>query len=229
MTKNNETRSYSMSDADLGKTAMGLATSIKRDLTDFATRNITAADVTSFETITDDFNNTPTDEELLGELMEATENKNKTITDIKVAIRPIRNMAELVYKSKGKYSSFSFEDMDSMTDFETFRLATRVVRVGTKYLADLSPKGLTQAQLTALQALATLLFGQMETVEDKQENRDIETQHRIHKGNMLWEKMVELASIGKSIYADTTPAKYNDYVLITTPTPAVPPVTPPAQ
>jgi hypothetical protein len=63
----------------------------------------------------------------------------------------------------------------------------------------------------------------MEEAEDKAENRDIETQNRVQKGNTLWDKMVTLASIGKSLYADTNPAKYNDYVLITTPPPAANP------
>lgn len=224
MTKENETRSYPMSDADLGKTAMGLATTIKRDATDFATRNITATEVASFENMADDFNNTPTDEELVGELKDATDTKNKTMNDIKVAIRPIRNMADLAFKGKGKYSSFAFKDMDSMNDFETFKLATRVVRVGNKHLAELTSQGLTQSQLTALQTLANLLFGQMEVAEDKAENRDIETQNRVQKGNTLWDKMVTLASIGKSLYADTNPAKYNDYVLITTPPPPANPI-----
>jgi hypothetical protein len=77
--------------------------------------------------------------------------------------------------------------------------------------------------------MATLLDTQIDDAEEKQETRDLETQNRVQKGNALWAKMVELASIGKSIYVDTNPAKYNDYVLISTPSPDAPPVEPPVK
>jgi len=227
MTKNIETRTYPMADAALGKISMDLGIAIKRDLPDFATRNFTNQNLVDFEKMAGDFNELPTDEELLGEQKDATDNKYKTMNDIKVAIRPIRNMAELVYKSAGKYTSFNFTDMDGMNDFELYKLANRVVRIGTKYLADLAVQGLTQAHLTSLHNLATLLFTQMSTAEEKIETRDLETQHRIQKGNELWEKVVELASIGKSLYVDTNEAKYNDYVLTSnTPPPPPPPENP---
>lgn len=226
MTKLNETRSYPFADADLAQKGKGLATTIKRDLADFAARNVTAAIVSDFEMIIADFDDTSTDEELLGEQMDATDAKNKSMEDVKLAIRPIRNMADLVFKGKGKYHSFGFKDMANMNAEDLFRLAKRVVRVGGKFLADLAPQGLTQAQLNDLKNLYMLLDEKIDDAEDKEENRDLETQNRIQKGNDLWEKMVELASIGKSIYVDTNPAKYNDYVLETTPT-NTPPPTPP--
>jgi len=229
MTKQNETRHYPFADADLTPNAKGLSTSINRDMTDFAGRNITNVTLADLEILIDDFDNMPTDKELLGEWMAATDVKNKTMEDVKIAIRPIRNMAELVYKGKGKYTSFGFEDMAHMSGNDLYQLVKRVVRVGTKCLAELSTQGLTQAQLTDLQNMATLLDTQIDNAEDKQETRDLETQQRIQKGNALWDKMVELASIGKSIYVDTNPAKYNDYVLTTTPPSDAPPTETPVK
>ena len=223
MSKQNETRHYPFADANLTPTAKGISTSIKRDIADFASRNITLVTLADFEILIDDFDNTPTDEELLGEWLAATDTKNKTMEAVKIAIRPIRNMAELVYKGKGKYTSFGFEDMAHMNANDLYQLVKRVVRVGTKCLAELSTQGLTQTQLTALQNMATLLETQIDDAEEKQETRDLETQNRVQKGNALWAKMVELASIGKSIYVDTNPAKYNDYVLISTSSVDAPP------
>jgi len=217
MSKDNEMRIYPMSDSEVGKLASGIAGSMKRDLPDFALRNITEADLNNFEVMIDDFNDLPIDEELIGELSDATEKKNQLITNIKVLVRPIRNMAFLAYKGKGKYRSFGFKDMDSMNDFETFRLATRVARVGKKHLTDLTIHGLTEGQLAAIKTLSNLLFSQIEACEDAVENRELEAENRVQKGNMLWNRMVELASIGKSLFEDTNPAKYNDYVLISRP------------
>jgi hypothetical protein len=58
--------------------------------------------------------------------MDATDAKNKLMEDVKLAIRPIRNMADLVFKGKGKYHSFGFKDMANMNAEDLFRLAKRV-------------------------------------------------------------------------------------------------------
>jgi hypothetical protein len=134
-----QTRNYSMADGELKQKADALANTITRDLADLGVRNVTAATVTGFKVFIQAFDDTTTDEELLGEAMTATENKNTIAEDIKKAIRPIRNMAEIVYGNKGRYNSFGFDDMANMSDPDLYRLAKRVVRVGNKFLTDLAP------------------------------------------------------------------------------------------
>lgn len=213
MPQNASTRQYPMADSTLKQLADGLANSITRDLADFATRNVTATQVTALKALATTFDNTTTDEELLGEVMAATASKDETVKNIRIAIRPIRNMAENVWGTKGKYNSFGFDNMNDMSDSDLYRLAKRVVRMGTKYMADLTPEGLTAAHLTTIGTLATTLDTQLDTIEDKIEARDIETQDRIKKGNALWAEMVKLGGTGKSIFEDVNEAKYNDYVL----------------
>lgn len=211
--KKETTRNSHLSDGDLKQTADVLAASITRDTVDFATRNVNATTVNNLKTLTSNFDNHSTDEELLGELTAATASKDAVANNIKIAVRPIRNMAENVYGNEGKYKSFGFTDMDGMSDANLYRLAKRVVRVGTKYLAELTVEGLTATQLTALATLATSLDTGLDKIEEAIENRDIETQERIKKANLLWAEMMRLTGIGKSIYADVNEAKYNDYVL----------------
>lgn len=220
-----ETRLYSMADGELKQKADGLKTTITRDLADFATRNITATQVTAYQTIIDVFDNTTTDEELLGGVTVATGTKNTIADNTRKAIRAIRGMAETAYGGKGKYSIFGFEDLSKLTDADLYRLAKRVVRVGGKLFADLAAEGLTQAQLTALDALAKSFDTAIDAVGEAIETRDLETQDRIIKGNTLWQEMLRLAAIGKSLYEDTNEAKFNDYVLIGGgAAPATPPV-----
>lgn len=209
-----ETRLYSMADGDLKQKADGLKTTITRDLEDFATRNITDTQVTAYQTLIDVFDDTTTDEELLGEVGVATDAKNAVADNTRKAIRTIRGMADTAYGGKGKYHIFGFEDLARLTDADLYRLAKRVVRVGTKLLTDLAEQGLTAAQLTALDNLAKDFDKAIDAVEDTIENRDLETQDRIKKGNTLWQEMLRLAAIGKSLYEDTNEAKFNDYVLI---------------
>lgn len=209
-----QTRNYSMADSELKQRADALANTLTRDLADLAKRKITVDSITAFKALITDFDDTSTDEELLGEVKAATEVKNAFAENIKKAIRPIRNMAEIVYEKKGKYSSFGFEDMADMKDPDLYRLAKRVVRIGTKFLGDLENEGLTIEDLTNLKALANTFDDAIDEVEDKITDRDLETQARVKKGNAVWDEATKLASIGRSIYEDNNEAKYNDYVLM---------------
>jgi hypothetical protein len=71
--------------------------------------------------------------------------------------------------------------------------------------------------------LATNLDKAIDDIEDKIENRDLETQDRVQKGNALWAEMSKLSSIGKSVYEDIDEARYNDYVLTPAPAKTAPP------
>ena len=128
-------------------------------------------------------------------------------------IRPIRNMAELQYKNGGKYKTFGFDGMDKMDDNNLYRLALRVVRVGTKLLPELQAQGLTATLLTSLADEATACHNAIDAQDNAIEDRDLATQERVGLGNALYAILVQLASIGKSLFEDNDEARYNDYVL----------------
>ena len=213
MATKNETRMYSMADADLKQLADNLKDSIARDIADFNTRNITNTELGVLENLIESFNNSSTDQELQGALNVEVINKDALAENIRKAIRPIRNMAELAYSSTGKYKIFGFEDMATLSDSDLQRMAKRVVRVGNSLLTELQAKGLTAAQLTTLETLANDLDKAIDKVGAANETRDLHTQERVQLGNTLWAEMTTLSSIGQSLYADTNEAKYNDYIL----------------
>ena len=211
------TRMYSLSDGDLKQKADALLNSLSRDLTDLAARKITDVNIKNLRTLISNFDDHSTDAELLGLVEDATIKKNATRKEAEIAIRSIRNMADIAYSGQGKYNNFGFEDLTKVSDADFYRLAKRVGRMATKYLPDLEPQGLTAEQIATLQTLAKNFDDGIDAIEDAVENRDLETQERIIKGNTLWAEMSKLASVGKSIYEDTNEAKFNDYVLTPTP------------
>jgi hypothetical protein len=223
------TRLYSIADADLKQLADALANSITRDIADFGTRNIDTRTVDELRLLTTTFDDASTDQELLGLVMDATAIKDTIAENTRKAIRAIRNMAELAFNSKGLYNTFGFDDMANMSDSELCTLAKRVFRVGNRLMAQMEPQGLTAATLAALQTLRDQLDNALDNINEAVENRDIETQQRVMKGNALWQEMSRLASIGKSLYEDTNEAKFNDYVLIGSSTPAAEKPKAPAQ
>jgi hypothetical protein len=203
-----------MSDGDLKQSADSLHTRMLRDIAFFVERNITEVQLAAFNNLISLFDETDTDQEHQGLVTEATEIKNKIAENIRKAIRPIRNMAEIEYGTKGRYCTFKFTNMNDMPDADLYRLARRVARVGNKLFDELAQHGLTVAQLTALAQFAKQFDGAIENMEDAAENRDMATQNRINKGNALWAEMSRLASIGRSLFEDENEAKYNDYLLI---------------
>src|SRR4051812_27237481 len=112
MPKAETTRNYPFSDGDLKQKCDEVKTSVTRDADDFATRGVTTGVLDDFQDSIGLFDDFPTDEELEGVVMEATENKLTRATDLRKQVRTVRGIAADTFGEKGKYRSFGFEGMD---------------------------------------------------------------------------------------------------------------------
>lgn len=214
MPKKTVARRYTISDADLKQLADALLNSLNRDIAAFAARNINAGDLTALEMLIVHFDNTTTDVELLGRVSVAAEAKDEVAGNLRRAIRAIRHMAKSAYGRKGKYSIFGFDNLGNLTGNDLCRLGRRVARVGTQLQTDLIPQGLKLSQLTSISLLATQLDAAIDALAIAAEARDLQTQDRVLKGNILWLEMTRLAFVGRSIFEDSNFALYNDYILV---------------
>lgn len=225
MSKNPPIRNYNFTDADLKQRVDSLILSITRDITDFNKRGVITATLDALAAENEAFADLPTDEELLGQKTTATENKDAAATVLKAQIRSIRGMADDKFNGKGIYRSFGFEGMDEMTDNDLHRLGKRVFRVGTALQAAMQPNGLTTEVLTALKDATASFDNLIDVQDDAIKTRDIAAETRINAGNELFAEFSRLCNIGKSLYQDTDEAKYNDYVIDSSPaTPPTPPL-----
>jgi hypothetical protein len=213
MAKNEEVRIYRMKDADLKQKSDLIADNLTRDIEDFTTWNVTADTVKAFRQIIATFDAAPTDEELEGDINDATDAKYTLGEQLRVAIRKIRNMSQLQYNGKGKYNNFGFEDMANISDNELYRLAKRVIRTSARLADELALQGFTPAQLTTLTNLTADFDASIDVLQNQIEDRALFTQQRIMLGNVLYIELIRLSSIGKSLYEDSDEAKYNDYVI----------------
>ncbi len=207
-------RVYNFSDGTLIQKTDTLIINIQRDAADFATRGTTAATVSALQDMRDDFDNYPTDPELQGREVDATLKKVSAQRDLTLQIKVVRDIAYDQYKGKGLYSCFGFKNMDNATDASLHRLAKRTVRVGTTLLPDLTDNGLTPDVLKTVAELDKTFDAALDAQEAAIETRDIATQARVRKGNDLYREFSRLCAIGKSLYASTDEAKYNDYVIL---------------
>lgn len=231
MKKGNSIRDYRFSDATLKQECDSKAKSITRDILKFNARGVTAATVTAFSTLSTNFGNLPTDEELKADVSQATLDKDTAAENQKIAIRSIRTMAANKYgEGSPKYKKFGFKDMGTLNDNDLHRLGKRVVRVAPGSLSDLNLEGLNAALIASLNGLVTIFDNAIDAKDDAVNNRDIKTQERIDSGNVLYKELVRLCNIGKDLFASTDAARYNDYIIYDEPkvNPVVPPANPPS-
>ena len=218
MKKQIVTRDYKFSDGFLKQKCDTVATSVTRDQTEFTPRGIVAADVTAFETQSENFGLLATDEELLGEVSTATEIKDTAAELVRVKVRTVRTMAENKWgEGSARYRTYDFKDMSELPDEDLVRLGRRVIRVGNNQLTDLATEGLDAAFLTALDGLVVSFDKEIDDQSDSVEDRDIATEDRIENGNALYKVLVRFCNTGKDIWINRDEAKYNDYVIYNTP------------
>jgi hypothetical protein len=214
MSKKQLRRSYVVSDGTLKQMGDDLVNLMERDSTEFATRNIGADDRDALTALLEDFgSNVSDDTEELGLQQAATEQRNELAEKLRVSIRSIRGIVEARYGLGGTYRRFGFGVLDKFTDDGLYRLARRIVRLGTELLPELSIRGLTMAMLNDLAVQAQAFDEAIEKVHDEAADRYLATEARIIKGNAIWTMMCDFAAIGKSLFVDTDHARYRHYVL----------------
>ncbi len=206
-------RQYNFSDGTLRQYADQLKNNVTRDSADFTQRGVTATNLTNLQTLINGFDGITTDEELLGRVTTATEEKDAARETLTKQLRTIRGIADVAYDSKGMYRSFGFEDMAKSSDGDLYRMAVRVHRVATELLTEMTAHGLTAAMLTDLQAATTNFDQKLDKQVTAMNNRDIAAQERIAAGNNLFTEVSRIVKVGKALYQDTDAARFNDYIL----------------
>ena len=210
-------RDYSMTDADLCMYVSNLVGFMTRDITEFANWGIDAADITALETLGNEFEVFPTDDEFKADVGIATEDKDAEADRLRLGIRNITTRAEIKFgDNSAKYRKFGVIGMNKLNDRDLLVCSRRVVHVGAGYLAELASEGLTQQMLDDLSALAQVFEGSLNALKDAIAERDIKTEERRLKGNDLYSFVVKYCNYGKQIWESVSEAKYNDYVIYQT-------------
>ena len=213
-------RAYNMTNSDLCMFVSNLVNYMTRDETEFTAFSVLAADTLAFKALGDDFENLPTDEELVADISYATENKNAKANELKIGIRAIAVRVENKWGvNSALYRKFGVTGMNKFNDRDLLTCGKKVHRNGTAYLAQLAGEGLTAGILTDFLALVNEFEQTLNDLDEAVAERDIKAEERMLKGNELYALTVKYCNIGKQIWADVSPAKYNDYVIYATASP----------
>lgn len=207
-------RDYAMSDAALLRTANQKHQSLTRDLAALAPRNVSAATLTGLQLLISNFETFPTDEELLGDEMLATQEKDKKSEELRVLIRSVRTMVQNKWgTADARYRKYGFEEVSKSFNEGLYRLGKRVARIAATQVTDLASEGLSAATITQLNTVVAALDACLDKQDDMANKRQIATQDRIKAGNLLYKEIVRLCNTASDFFSTTDAARYNDYII----------------
>jgi hypothetical protein len=220
MALSNIQRNYNLPDADLCMFTSNLCNTMTRDLTDLTPFGIEVLKITALKALGDAFEIFPSDEVLQAYVIAATETKTAKAELVKESIRNMVTLCQIKWGvDSWQEKSLAVKGMNNFTDDSLLTASRRVHTQMTEFLTDLADTGLTEIMLDDLETLNE----EYETAKNEQftkiAERDSKTEERIKKGNELYSFVSTYCEIGKRVYANSDPAKYNDYVIYGTVTP----------
>ncbi len=214
MKKQAVNREYNFPDSDLYAQCLERIQYIKRDAKEFASYAYGADKLQAFEDLCKRFAELPSDDELVGDQMVATQKKNDARERLKTAVRSVMTRVESKYDVRsGRYRKFGTFKMNDMTDPQLLLCGRRVVRVAEAMLDFLAETGLKQTHLDQIREAAAGFENALNVQMDKVSDRDIAVEKRIEVGNEMYRELVLVCNIGKDIWAETNRTKYENYTI----------------
>jgi hypothetical protein len=187
---------------------------IKRDMERFSGYGTTESDISAVEADIVLFENMPTDKELEGSQIQATQEKDAAAAILREAISEVMIRTESKWgKKSGRYKMYGINGISVLDGWNLSSSAHRVHRVAGAQLADLAEKGLTEEMLRNVISTKDSYVQKLEAQEDAIANRDIATEDRIELANSIYSRVSKWCKLGMSIWQGSNEAKYNDYVL----------------
>lgn len=212
----NINRDYTISDADLTMFVSNLVQTMTRDIAEFADYGVTAANVTTLQSLGNQFELFPPDTFYLADVGIATADKDLKRTELLQATRKITNRALAKWGvNSAQYNKFGVKGLSDMTDREILATARLVVMTATDFLSQLASEGLTQDIIDDYAIIVQQFESKMNDMNTAIADRDIKTRERIAMGNQLYALVSKYCTYGKTIWENVNEAKYNDYVIYT--------------
>ncbi|MDX2134329.1 MAG: hypothetical protein SFV52_06070 [Saprospiraceae bacterium] len=214
MKKQPGNRKYNFSDADLFIRCSDSIRNALRDIQQFTEYGYSADRLGGFQARLEQFGQLPGDDELVGDQMITTEKKNLAAEKLKTAIRSLMTRVAMKYHDRtGRYRKFGTAKLGDMSDPQLLFCGRRVVRVARQQIDFLADVGVNENLISRVSNACTDFETAMNIQQDKVHDRDISVERRMDLGNHLYDELVVLCDIGKDIWAERDPVKYEQYCL----------------
>lgn len=207
-------RNYKMSDADLCMFTSNLVMFLTRDVSDLTIFGVTAPKIAALKALGDQLEVFPADGSVVGDVMQATEEKNAIREQV---LQVIRNMAVRVEIKWGNpsphYRKLNLKSPSQQSDGDLSATSWTVHTRMTEFLPDLADLGLTQEELDDFAELNESFEVSLNHQIDEIAKRDLLTDQRITLGNSVYDLVSSYCNIGKTYYEKISPARYDDYII----------------
>lgn len=207
-------RMYNFPDADLYMQCMDCIRYAHRDLQQFEQYAFGLERLKKFAAMCEKFRALPDDDELVGDQMVVTEKKYDAAERLKTAIRSLMTRVAMKYNNRsGRYRKFGTAKIGDMTDAQLLFCGRRVVRVARNQIDFLAEVGLNENIIQRVTDAAQDFENALNIQQDKVADRDISVENRIEQGNKIYQELIVLCDIGKDIWAEKDPVKYENYTI----------------
>ncbi|NRB64311.1 MAG: hypothetical protein HRU40_15010 [Saprospiraceae bacterium] len=214
MKKQSGHRKYNFPDADLYVQALERIKYAARDRALFQQYGYSVERIKAFQSMCDTFRNLPDDDELVGDQMLMTEKKYEAAEKLKTAIRSLMTRVAMKYSNRsGRYRKFGTSKLGDMTDAQLIFCGRRVIRVGRQQIDFLAEVGVNENVLRRIQDAVQVFENALNIQQDRVAERDIAVERRTEQGNKIYDELVVLCNIGKDIWAERDPVKYEQYTI----------------
>ncbi len=214
MKKQTGHRQYNFPDADLYLLCMERLRDAHRDIKYFEKYGYGHDRLKTFLAMCEKFRALPDDHELVGDQMIVTEKKYDAAENLKTAIRSLMTRVAMKYSNRsGRYRKFGTAKMGDMTDAQLLFCGRRVVRVARQQIDFLAEVGVNETVLQRIVDAHQAFEHALNIQQDRIAERDIAVENRIEQGNKVYQELIVLCEIGKDIWADKDPIKYEAYTI----------------
>lgn len=205
---------YNVPDAELYVQCMERVRYAHRDIDRFTQYSYDLDRLRAFGALCERFNSMPDDDEMVGDQMLMTEKKNDAAERLKTAIRSLMTRVEMKYNNRsGRYRKFGTAKMGDMSDAQLLFCGRRVVRVARQQIDFLADTGMSEVIIQRVADACRDFEVAMNIQQDRIADRDIAVENRTELGNKMYQELVVLCNIGKDIWADSDPVKYENYCI----------------
>lgn len=214
MKKQASKRKYNVPDADLYLECAERLKYAARDIDKFQDFGFSKDRLAIFKNHLKKFRALPDDDEMVGDQMLVTEKKYKAAEKLKTAIRSIMTRVSIKYNNRsGRYRKFGTAKMGDMSDAQLLFCGRRVARVAYAQLDFLAETGINETIITRVTNACSNFEKALNIQQDRIADRDIAVETRTDIGNKLYDELILICQIGKDIWAEKDPVKYEQYTI----------------
>lgn len=207
-------RKHNVSDPELYVQCQDAIRNAHRDLEFFTQYGYGPDRLKGFQALCHQFHDLPDDDEMVGDQMICTEKKYLAAEKLKTAVRSVMTRVAMKYHDRtGRYRKFGTAKMGDMSDAQLLFCGRRVARVARQQLDFLAEVGVNENVIQRVLDACAEFETAMNIQQDKLHDRDIAVERRVAQGNKIYQELVVLCDIGKDIWVERDPVKYEQYCL----------------